>query len=238
MNHYTKILSILGESAGAVFFAGLLAGSVWSFVRWITTRILTKIGVDYFSEINESYRWIGQILIESRAKLNADRVCFYRTSNGKVFIENADDYDANDDIQIYSIVNVTKNKSISPLPDKLTRRYLDWFLEIQKSDDYLERFTPDLPMESPLRNILIKHGVIAYMAVKVKFYSDLYGIIVFTWADVSLVPKNLDMKNREYLEDIKNAVLIETIFIISRSFRFHIQEFLQNIYSFLSRKKQ
>lgn len=197
---------------------------MWSFTRWIITRILTKIGVDYFAEINESYRWIGQILIESRAKFNADRVCLYRTSNGKVFIENTDTYNINDSIQIYSIVSATRNKSIEPLPKTLTRRYLDWFLDIQKTDDYLERFTPDLPQESPLRNILIKQGIIAYMAIKIKFYSDLYGIVIYTWSDVSLVPKNLDRKNREYLEDIKNAILIETIFIISRSIRFRWQE--------------
>jgi hypothetical protein len=121
-------------------------------------------------------------------------------------------------------VSATRNKSIEPLPKTLTRRYLDWFLDIQKTDDYLERFTPDLPQESPLRNILIKQGIIAYMAIKIKFYSDLYGVVIYTWSDVSLVPKNLDRKNREYLEDIKNAILIETIFIISRSIRFRWQE--------------
>ena len=93
-----------------------------------------------------------------------------------------------------------------------------------------------MPMESPLRNILIKHGIIAYMAVKVKFYSDLYGIIVYTWSDVSLIPKNLDMKHREYLEDIKNAVLVETIFIISRSLRFYIHSFTQKFKNIFMRK--
>lgn len=163
-------------------------------------------------------------MIESRAKFNADRVCLYRTSNGKVFIENSDNFNGNDNIQIYSVVSATRNRSVEPLPKTLTRRYLDWFIDIQKTDDYLERYTPDLPLESPLRNILIKHGIIAYMAIKIKFYSDLYGVVIYTWSDVSVVPKNLDRKNREYLDDIKNAILIETIFIISRSVRFRWQE--------------
>ena len=207
-----------------MFVAGLLAGSAWSFTRWITTSILTRIGVDYFAELNEAYRWIGQILIESRAKFNADRVCFYRTSNGKVFIENSDNYNVNDSIQIYSIVSATRNKSIEPLPKTLTRRYLDWFLDIQKTDDYLERFTPDLPLDSPLRNALNKQGTSVYMAIKIKFDSDLYGIIIYTWSDIKLIPKNLELKNREYLEDIKNTILIEIAFIISRSIRFRWQE--------------
>lgn len=235
MNNFeTKIMRVIGESGGAILVIALISGALTGLLKFFLVNILKFFGVDYFAEISEAHRWIGQILIESRAVLNADRVCFYRTSNGKVYIEDSEN--SNNGIKIYSVINITKNKSISQLPENLERRHLDWFLDIQKTDDFLERFTPDMPMESPLRNILIKHGIIAYMAVKVKFYSDLYGIIVYTWSDVSLIPKNLDMKHREYLEDIKNAVLVETIFIISRSLRFYIHSFSQKFKYFFSRK--
>lgn len=213
----------LGESVGAVFGVALLGGMLVSLTKLILIRLFKKIGIDYFAEIAESYRWIGQLMIESRAVMNADRAVFYRTSNGRVFVEDSG-IDINSDVRVYAISNCVKNKSLTPLPALLTRKYFDWFLAIQKIDNYLEMFPSDLPINSQLRNNLDKYGVKAYMSVKVKFGNDLYGVIIFTWSDIAAVPRNLITKHREYLDDLKNSILIETIFIISRSLKFRIYD--------------
>jgi hypothetical protein len=168
------------------------------------------------------------MMIESRAVLNADRACYYRTSNGKVFVEDSDD-DINNDIKINAIINVARNKSLTLLPYELKQKYFDWFLQIQKSDEYFEHFAQDLPVNSQLRNELVKYDIISYLSIKVKFGNDLYGVIVYTWSDVKDIPKNLMLRNKEYLDDLKNTVLLETIFIISRSFRFRVLEIWRKI---------
>jgi len=218
----TKIIRALGESTGAILFIALLSGLMTAVLRFITYNVLKSIGIDYFKEINESYKWIGQLLIESRAIMNSDRTCFYRCMNGKFYIENGKE--ANKDIEINAIVNIVKNKSINKLPENLNPKYLDLFNELQKYDEYLELFSQDLPLHSALRNELSKYNIIAYMGVKIKFDNNLYGVIIFTWSTVKDIPKNLLLKNKEYLDDLKNSILIETIFIISRSFKFWLQE--------------
>ena len=57
-----------------------------------------------------------------------------------------------------------------------------------------------------------------------RIYTKLRYVVIpkFNRIDDAIV--NLELKNREYLEDIKNTILIEIAFIISRSIRFRWQE--------------
>ena len=223
MNLKDKFLITLGESAGAVLIIGLFSGALWGIIKFFGIRLLKKLGIDYFAEIAESYRWIGQTLIESRAILNADRACYYRTSNGKSYIEDAV-IDRNKDIKVYSIVNVVRNKGLNLLPDTLKREFFDWFIKIHSEENYVQYFAQDLDKLSPIRNELKKYDIVAYMSIKIKFDNDLYGVILYTWSDVKSIPRNLISNHNEYLDDIKNSTLIETATIVSRSLKFRLYE--------------
>lgn len=227
MNNFeTKIMRVIGESTGAILFIALVTGAMWGLIKYLFIRVLKYFGIDYFAEIAESYRWIGQTLIESRAILNADRACYYRTSNGKSYIANSD-FDKNKNIQVYSIVNVVRNRGIHSLPEKLNRGFFDWFLSLNSQDNYVEYFAKSLDSYSPIRNELKKYDVEGYMSIKVKFDTDLYGVILYTWSDVRSIPKNLLDKHREYLDDIKNSTLNETANIVSRSLKFRFYDFFK-----------
>lgn len=226
MNFKTKFILTFGESAGAVLASALVVGTAWSLMRMFFIYLLKRVGIDYFAEMAESFRWVGQIVIEARHALNADRACFYRCSNGKFYLEN-DTLDSNKNIRVYSVANKTKNKGVSPLPEVLDKSYFEWFLQLQKEDSYLEQFTPDLPIDSQLRNNLRKYDILSYLSVKIKSGNELYGILVFTWHDEKDMPKNLIARNREYLDDLKNTLLLETLFVIDRALRFKIRKLLR-----------
>lgn len=228
MNFREKIVITIGESLGAVLGMAMIGGALLTIIKFITIKLLKRIGVEHFVELAESYRWIGQILIESRAIFNADRVSYYRASNGKSYLEDGT-IESNKNINVVSIVNVVKNKGMNLLPERLDRKYFDWFLKIQNQDDYVQYFIQDFDPLSPVRNELKKYDVLCYMCIKVKFDTDLYGIIIYTWSDEKAIPKNLITKHREYLDDIRNSTLIETATIVSRSIKFKLHEIMNGV---------
>ena len=239
MDFRNRVLLMLGESSGVVLVYAIITGVLVAIGKFLLTSVLKRLGVDYFAEIAESYRWIGQIVIEARHVLNADRASFYRCSNGKYYLENLEDIDTsgyaailpsheeflNKNIKVYSVANKTRNKGITQLPETLDDTYFEWFLQLQKTDSYVEQFTTDLPENSKLRNNLDKYSIISYFAVKIKQNNELYGILVFTWSDVKQMPKNLVTSNREYLGSLKNTLLLETLFIVDRTVKFKISNF-------------
>ncbi len=228
MNFREKIVITIGESLGAVLGMAMIGGALLTIIKFITIKLLKRIGVEHFVELAESYRWIGQILIESRAIFNADRASYYRASNGKSYLEDGT-IESNKNINVVSIVNVVKNKGMNLLPERLDRKYFDWFLKIQNQDDYVQYFIQDFDPLSPVRNELKKYDVLSYMCIKVKFDTDLYGIIIYTWSDEKAIPKNLITKHREYLDDIRNSTLIETATIVSRSIKFKLHEIMNGV---------
>lgn len=225
MNINEKLLIAFGESSGQ-FLAALVFYN-WSIklLKYIGVKILRYVGIEYFAEIVESYKWAGQTVIESRYALNADRACFYRCSNGRFYLENNSTQNAN--IKVRAMINRTRDRGTLPLPDDLSAEYREWFRQLEREDEFIELFTPDLDYSDPTRNMLKKLGVVSYMAVKIRRENELYGILLFTWSDVKASPKNLLMKHREYLHSVKNTLLSETLFVINRTLKYKLRRFLR-----------
>lgn len=225
MNFNERILMQFGEVTGEVVAILIVYNILLNLVKTLIMRVFRYFGIEYFEEIIESYKWSGQCVIESRAMLNADRACFYRCSNGRFYLENNSHLNRN--IKVRSVVNRVRNRGMLPLPDKLHREYQDWFHQMQESDELIEMFTPDMQVQSPIRNMLTKLGIVSYMAVKIRRENELYGILVFTWSDVRISPTNLLKKHQEYLSGVKNTLLNETLFVIDRTLKYKLRKLLR-----------
>ncbi|MCB1179887.1 MAG: hypothetical protein KDK36_20085 [Leptospiraceae bacterium] len=228
MNIKEKFLVTFGESVGIVLGYTILYGTIWFLIKTLFIRFFSYIGIGYFAERAESYKWIGQYIIEARAILNADRVCFYRTSNGKSYIYNNGVIPNN--IKIYAIVNKTKNKGIYPLPDSLSNKYFSWFNHFHDIDFLKTYFQTDIPKSNTLRNDLNKFNILSYMVLKIcsPDKNELYGFVIFTWSNIKSMPplpdfdlgninKGYKVKNSnlEYLESLSNSLYSEIDFLSS-----------------------
>lgn len=222
MKNETEFLTALGESAGAVLAMSVLYGTVWFIIRAFMIKFLKYLGIDYFSEIKNSYEWIGKTIIESRAIFNADKAAFYRLSNGRSYVES--NPIMNIGIKSEAVCNAAKNKGISLLPETLDERYYQLLAQVESENDLTEFFTADLPSGSPLRNELIKNDIFSYFAIKIRLENELYGIVLYTWSNVHYMPKNFIPKHKELIDDIKSVLLDEVLFIISRSPKFRLQK--------------
>lgn len=225
MSFNEKILMQFGEITGEVIAILILYNIAVNIIKSLVMRLFKYFGIEYFAEIIDSYKWSGQCVIEARAILNADRTCFYRCSNGKFYLEN--NSHLNQNIKVKSVVNRVRNRGMISLPEKLHKEYQEWFLQMQESDELIEMFTPDIQVQSPIRNMLNKLGVVSYMAVKIRRENELYGILVFTWSDVRISPTNLLKKHQEYLQGVRNTLLNETLFVIDRTLKYKLRKLLR-----------
>lgn len=230
-----RFIQAFGESAGAVLALTIITGAVWATIKFFMIRFLKMVGIDYFVEIKSAYEWIGKTIIESRSILNADRSCFYRLSNGRAYIES--EPIKNKNIKIESIVNITKNRGIAKLPESLDDRFHEWFQIIDSAPEYTELFVTDAGISDRLRNELQKLDVLSYVAIKIKNGNELYGVVLYTWYHVQHMPRQLMPKFGEHLQYVKSTILDETMFIISKSFRYRLQTIIALIKSKFRRNK-
>lgn len=189
------------------------------------------MGIDYFQERAKSLQWIGQLVIETRALLKADRACFYRCSNGFAYILN--DAAKNHDIKIYSLANKTRNRGVSNLPENLRKRHLDWYLQFAEIELLKSYFTKDLPIDSPLRNELVKLDIESYLVIKILSPDkmELYGFLLLTWNDHKDMPSlpEYSQKFREYLESVANAIYSEVQFLIRNPYTEYLESTTKKI---------
>lgn len=230
-----RFIQAFGESAGAMLALTIITGAVWATIKFFMIRFLKMVGIDYFVEIKSAYEWIGKTIIESRSILNADRSCFYRLSNGRAYIESQPIL--NQKIKIESIVNITKNRGIARLPDSLDDRFYEWFQIIDSAPEFTELFVTDSGVSDRLRNELQKLDVLSYIAIKIQKGNELYGVVLYTWYHVQHMPKQLLPKFSEHLQYVKSSILDETMFIVSKSLRYRIQNITALIKSKFRRNK-
>lgn len=235
MKNTEKFLHIFGESAGAVLALSIATGAVWFSIKYFIIKFLKMIGIDHFAQIKMSYEWIGKTVIESRSVLNADRTCFYRLSNGRAYIEYSPLQNKN--IKIESIMNITKNRGIAKLPESLDDRFYEWFQIIDSKPEFSELFITDPGISDQLRNELQKLDVLSYVAIKIKKDNELYGVVLYTWHHVQHMPKQLLPKFSEHLQYVKSSILDETLFIVSKSLRYRIQNIIGLIKNKFRRKQ-
>ena len=218
-----RFFEIVGESTGTILGYAILYGIVWTIIRRTLIRAMSYIGIQYFSELDESYKWIDQLITEARALVNADNCAFYRINNHEDYREGKEF----SKIEVYSIGNKQRNRGIASLPEVITDKYYDWFSYLTNKEDYSQLFTNELPIESHLRSELNKRNILAYSLLHISDGYDLYGVVVFTWSSVRKMPKGSLDQYREYLDDIKNSLLIEIKFLISRNIKYRIKKIIR-----------
>lgn len=235
MKNTEKLLHIFGESAGAVLALSVATGAVWFSIKYFIIKFLKIVGIDHFAKMKLSYEWIGKTVIESRSVLNADRTCFYRLSNGRAYIESSPIDNRN--IKIDAVVNITKNRGIAKLPESLDDRFYEWFQIMDNHPEFSELFVTDPNISDSLRNELQKLDVLSYVAIKIKKGNELYGVVLYTWHHVQHMPKQLLPKFSEHLQYVKSTILDETLFIVSKTLRYRIQNVISTIKNKFRRKQ-
>lgn len=215
------ITGLFAESVGYVFILSLAVGSINAIARFFSRYFLAKIGITYFEERRESFRWIGTKLIMAMALLRSNRASFYTLENGKPYLDISEF--SKEDLLLYHINGLefskTSSRGVNPLPGKLNLyKYYDLIVQVIEGNNFSENTIYDLEDDSILRNNLIQYGIESYLTVKIESDGKLYGFVIFTWDSVKNMPRNLSLRKYELINEMKTTITQEYLTVLKKKF--------------------